>query len=58
MKLQKNDLVDTPRGRGVVETPMEHTCFVKLLPSINPDALPPCEFVLFNNNEISKVEEE
>ena len=57
MNLIKNDLVDTPRGRGVVETPMEETCLVKLLPSINPDAKPPCEFVIFNNNEIRKVEE-
>lgn len=56
MKFSRYDLVETPRGRGIIETAMEETCLVRLSPKVNPTALRPCEFKIFNNNEIEKVE--
>ena len=57
MKYNKNDLVKTPRGKGIVEVPMPDTCFVRLSPKVNPTILKPCEFAIFDNNEIEKVVE-
>ena len=56
MKFQHNDLVMTDRGLGIVEQPMEHTCHIRLSPKVNPDAKPPCEFIIRDNDEIEKVD--
>ncbi len=56
MKYSKNDKVKTPGGIGIVEVPMENTCLIRLSPTVNPTAKRPCEFRIYDNNEIVKEE--
>ena len=57
MTFNKNDLVETKYGRGVIDTPGEKQCLVMFTPKVNPGAKAPCEFKICLTAEIEKVEE-